>query len=316
MRRVIDRFAGHQKGVVTRAQAECGVTIDTIKGHLRARRWRAVFRGVYATFSGPLPRSSLLWAAVLRAGPEAMLSHETAAELIGLTEPGAPIHVTVPAGRAPEAIPGVVIHRSVRTVLSRHPTRTPPQTRTEETIVDLTQTARRLEDALGWLARSVGARVTTAPRLLSAVECRSRLRWRRVLVAALRDVAAGCHSLLELVYLRDVERAHGLPRADRQVLRVAGGAHRYDDVCYLRYHAVVELDGRVGHPAEQRWRDMRRDNASVVDGNRVLRYGHHDVTQSPCQVAAQVAPVLQLGGWRGRPKRCRRPDCVIVGTIA
>ncbi len=106
----------------------------------------------------------------------------------------------------------MVVHRSVLAIASRHPTRTPPQTRVEDTVVDLTQTARNIEDAMGWLARAVGARVTTPARLIEAMNRRPRLRWRPNLASAVEDVRIGCHSLLELKYYRQVERAHGLPR--------------------------------------------------------------------------------------------------------
>ena len=42
-----------------------------------------------------------------------------------------------------------------------------------------------------------------------------------------------------------------------------------------------------------------------------LRYSWADVTQRPCQVAAQVAEVLQGRGWRGTPRPCG-PTCVIT----
>ncbi|MGE5830823.1 MAG: hypothetical protein ACM30G_21015, partial [Micromonosporaceae bacterium] len=160
-----------QHGVLTRRQAHAGgLSDEAVAANLRARRWRTVFRGVYATFNGPIPRESLLWAAVLRAGPDAVLSHETAAELLGLSPAGdGRIHSSVPTRRTPDPIPGVVIHRSKRAVQSRHPTRTPPQTRVEETVVDLTQAARTIEEALGWLVRAVGARLTTAARLSAAL---------------------------------------------------------------------------------------------------------------------------------------------------
>jgi hypothetical protein len=35
----------------------------------------------------------------------------------------------------------------------------------------------------------------------------------------------------------------------------------------------VELDGRIGHEAEGRFRDMERDNATTVDRLDGLRYG-------------------------------------------
>ena len=241
-----------------------------------------------------------------------MLSHDTAAELVGLTDRTSPaIHVTVPHGRSLVRVPGVRLHRSNRAAIARHPTRTPPQSRVEETVIDLTQSARSVEDAVGWLARAVGSRVTTPARLRSVLDGRPRIRWRAVLTAAVDDIADGCHSVLERAYLRDVERAHGLPRADRQAVRRRRGGTRYDDVLYRKYRLRVELDGREAHPLSARVRDRRGDNAAVLAGDDPLRYGHGDVYDTPCAVAGEVAGMLTAAGWTGRPRRCRRPGCPI-----
>ena len=63
---------------------------------------------------------------------------------------------------------------------------------------------------------------------------------------------------------------------------------------------MVETDGRVAHPLEERWRDHHRDNAAIVDGLVTLRYSWTDVTQRPCLVAAEVAAALTPPGlaWR------------------
>jgi hypothetical protein len=310
---VLDDQRKSQCGVVTRLQAlAAGLTDEAIEANLVAGRWRRLHRGVYATFSGPPPRRAQLWAAVLCAGRDALLSHESAAELMGLLDrPSTLIHVTVPHSRTVHRIPGVVIHRSRRAHLVRHPTRAPPQSRVEETVLDLAQTAASLDDAVAWLAKAVGARQTTPARLAICLRGRPRLRWRAALSAALADVATGCHSPLELAYLREVERAHGLPRADRQAMRARRGGRRYDDVLYRAYRTRVELDGRAAHPEPARRRDRRADNDAVLSGDRPLRYGYGDVHEEPCQVAVQVVVVLRAGGWTGRPRRCRRPGCVI-----
>jgi very-short-patch-repair endonuclease len=242
-------------------------------------------------------------AAVLFAGPDAVLSHETAAELVGLeARPEQSIHVTVPAGRIPAVRPGLVVHRSRNVAGTRHPALEPPRTRIEETIVDLTQTSRDLDAAVGWLIRAVASRRTTPARLLAALTSRRRVRWRRELTDALSDVADGCHSLLELRYARRVERDHRLPRGERQHRRGA----TYEDVAYPEFGTSVELDGKVGHVAEHAFRDHRRDNAVVLAGDRVLRYGFADVTQRPCVVAAEVAKVLRAAGWSSEPRECGR----------
>jgi hypothetical protein len=311
---VLERLLRQQDGVLTRAQAiEAGLTAAAVKARLDSGRWQRLRLGVYAAFTGPVPRRSRLWAALLAAGPGAVLSHESAAELGGLLDHPAPaIHVTVPEPRRVGRLPGVVLHRSVRVAQTCHSALVPPRTRIEDTIVDLTQTAPSLREAYAWLARGVNAGLTTAAHLLAAIAARPKLRWRRLLREALGDVALGCRSLLELSYLRDVERAHGLPAGHRQSPARHGPGRIYVDVRYRRFGVRVELDGRAAHPADQRFRDMDRDNAAVEAGDRPLRYGTPDVTERPCAIARQVTTVLRSGGWTGEPRRCQRPGCAVA----
>lgn len=299
--------------MLSRQQAlACDLTRSAIRARLRGGRWQRLFTGVYATFTGEPSRRSRLWAVVLRAGDGAVLSHGTAGELVGLVDmPSPQVHVTVPDSRRVAPIPGATIHLSARAGAARHPTRLPPQTRVEETVLDLAATASTLDDALGWVARGCGRRLTTPARLLAAMTRRARLRWRPELAAALGDVAHGCHSVLELRYLRQVERAHGLPAGERQAVRSRRGGRWYDDVRYRGFRTRVELDGRAAHPAEARLRDMRRDNAAVVQGDAVLRYGWPDIAREPCTCAVQVAAVLRRNGWTGVLHACG-PACVIV----
>jgi hypothetical protein len=305
-----------QCGVVTRKQALAGgLSPGTIRGHVESGRWQRLLPGVYATFTGPVPRICRLWAAVLAAGPEALLSHQTAAELQGLIdEPVELIHVTIPARRRLRALPGIVSHTSHRAERAAHPSRLPPQTRIEETVVDLTQVARSVDQALGWVVRAVARRLTTVDRLRTAFASRPKLRWRGPLLATLDDVGVGCHSTLELTYVRDVERRHGLPTAARQTTRVRRGGRWYNDVEYTDFSTIVELDGPPAHPDEARARDMRRDNAAVASGKTMLRYGPVHIRGEPCTTAAEVATVLQRNGWRGRPRPCG-PRCVIAEAI-
>jgi hypothetical protein len=310
---VLEEILARQDGVLTWQQAlESGLTRSKIQAQLAGGRWQRLMGRVYAAFTGPPSRRSLLWAVLLRAGRGAALSHDTAAELVGLVGDQTPlVHVTVPNTRRIARIPGAVVHLSARAEAARHPTRLPPQTRVEETVLDLANRSPHLDEVLGWVTRACGRRLTTPTRLRRAMKQRAKLRWRDGLTAALADVALGCHSVLELRYLRDVERAHDLPAGERQAVRQRAGGRWYDDVHYAGYRTRVELDGRVAHPDETRFRDLRRDNAAVADGDVVLRYGWVDVAGRPCQCAAQVASVLHRNGWAGAPRRCG-PRCVIV----
>ncbi len=309
----LDGLLQRQHGVLSREQAlACGLSQDAIQERLVRGKWQRTHRGVYAAFSGRAGREAQLWSAVLRLGPGAVISHQTAAELDGLADrPSEVIHLTTPAGRRPRPVEGVRVHRSRRLDDARHPARLPPRTRTEETVLDLVDAAPTLNEALSWVTRACGRRLTTSQRLLAALRRRTRIRWRAELQEGLADAGRGAQSLLELRYLRNVERVHGLPEGRRQHPAKRSGRQQWDDVVYEKYRTVVELDGRVGHVHDGRWRDMERDNAVAAGGRLPLRYGWFDVTERSCKAASQVAQVLQQSGWTGSPRRCG-PSCAIV----
>jgi hypothetical protein len=294
-------LAEHQCGILTTEQAvRGGLTRMAVAEHLRAGRWQRIHRGVYATFSGEPGRLAVLWAAVLSAGPGAMLSYQTAAELAGLTDKASDlVHVTVPTERRASKRAGLVIHYSARALQARHPARLPPQTRVEETILDLADAARTVDDACAWVFRGLQRRKTTQVNLARAIGLRARMRWRSELSELLTLDAAGLRSVLERRYHKDVERRHGLPGGELQRRYRRGDHNEYRDVFYAAYLTAVELDGRLAHPGETRWKDIGRDNAATADGIFTLRYGYLDLAVTPCQVAAQVAAVLRRRGFTG-----------------
>jgi hypothetical protein len=301
-----------QSSIVSRGQAlRHGLDDDRIENRLRSGRWRAIQWGVYATLSGSLSREAELWAAVLRAGPGAALSHQTAAELLGLTGDRSDIiHVAVPSGRHPGPIWGAVVHQSTRTAAATHPVQLPPRTRVEETTLDLTQSAASFNEAYDWLCRAISGRLTTAARLRAALDARPKVRWRTGLIIALAEAGSGVHSILERRYVRDVERPHGLPAATRQARTAHRPRSRYVDNLYEEAGLAVELDGQAAHGLEQRRAEMGRDNAHAAAGILTLRYSWADVTERPCAVARQVADVMASRGISVALRPCS-PTCPV-----
>jgi hypothetical protein len=311
-------FLAGQGDVISRKQCtSSGLSAATVRNRLRYGRWQQVQRGVYAAFTGDPAREAMIWAALLRAGPGAVLSHQTAAERHGLVDMSSPIHITVPADRNPVRcgdIPGVVIHRSRSIWRTRHPVMTPPCTRVEDTILDLIQAAKTFEEAFDWICRAIGRRRTTAERIRAAMDARPKFRWRRDIELALGDAGEGVLSLLELRYVRGVERPHGLPTATRQArIRLPTG-NRYLDNLYEDYRVCVEIDGTAAHPEDEQWRDKRRDRWNLVHEKTVtLRFGFPDLRnqQSRCETAAYVATVLRdRGPSVGTP--CTTPSCPVL----
>jgi hypothetical protein len=258
-----------------------------------------------------------LWAAVLSAGPGAILSHETAAELLRLTDkPVQTIHVTVPRDRHLAAVSGVRLHRSARALDAVLGQSNPPRTRVEETVLDLTQTAANFDDVCGWITRAFARELTDQDRLRAAMCQRPKLRWRADLDELIAAAASGDHSVLEYRYERDVERAHRLPEPVRQAAFTGPDGRRgRRDRLYRGYGVVVELDGQLAHQVEDQWRDKARDNAAAVDGQQSLRYGWQDVRRHPCVTALQVAVVLRRHGWDGWPRPCSQ-GCPVQRAIA
>lgn len=309
----LGNLARHQSGVVSRSQAlRAGLSADMIRFRVSTGKWQQVHPGVYATFSGVPGRGARLWAAVLSAGPGAMLSHETAAELHRLADqPAHLIHVTIPRQRRVVAAEGVSIYRSARALEAVQGHTYPPRTKVEETVLDLTQTAVTFDDVCGWVTRAFARDLTDEARLRAAMGRRPKLRWRADLDELVAAAAGGDHSVLEYRYDRDVERAHGLPVARRQVpFTGPGGRLGRRDRVYADYALVVELDGRLAHPAESQWKDRARDNAAAMDGKQTLRYSWIQVRRAPCEIAVEVARVLGKQGWPGRPRPCS-PGCPV-----
>jgi very-short-patch-repair endonuclease len=159
---------------------------------------------------------------------------------------------------------------------------------------------------VAWPIRACQRRLTTPDRIIATLAARSRARWRRDVADAVPDIRAGVHSPLELRYVRDVERRHGLPRGDRQVPVIRGVTRQYIDVLYADYGVVVELDGVLAHPADGKSRDTRRDNANALDGYQTLRYGWTPVAYHACATALEVFSLLRRHGLRAPFRPCSK----------
>ncbi|MER7249317.1 hypothetical protein [Kribbella sp. NPDC000426] len=309
MKESIESFAElrrRQAGAFSREQAIAhGISDKVMQGRCRARQLQRVHSGVYADFTGPLPWSTRMWAAWLACGPGAALTGATALRAYGVGgDLDDRIHLAVPHSRRVGRRFGVVVsrHRDLSSLL--HPTRDPPAVRLEVAVLIAAAAETDVARRAAILLDACRQRRTTPARLSAELHSLPELKGRRVLRRILTDAAEGVQSFLEQTYLRRVERAHGLPRARRQVRVVDGGSVVYRDSEYTPYDVIVELDGRAGHTDSlSRWRDMTRDNAAATTGKVTLRFGYQVVSE-PCRAASQVAATLHLHGWPGHPHPC------------
>jgi hypothetical protein len=262
--------------------------------------------------TAPLPWLSLVWAGVLASVPSAVTA-ATALRLYGLPTFGNDERIVVAVDHSRRVLPlrGVVLRRRRNLALVVHPARRPPSVRVEEAVLQAAASAKRPTDGIAVIADACQHRLTTPERLRDALALAPRLKGRATWQSVLDDVASGAHSMLEIGYLRRVERAHGLPELTRQVVSHVDGEVIRRDGLYDLFGVAVEVDGRLGHEwARDRRADLRRDAAAIGDGLVTLRFGYADVIDA-CATAGLIVAALAARGWTGLAKPCG-PKCPLA----
>lgn len=308
----LERWTATQLGLVTRWQClDLGATSAFIEWRLSSGRWVGVHRGVFQTEPGRDDWLTRAGAAFLAAGDGAAVSHETAARTYGLlTTSDAPTTISIPARRRIARPVGVrLVRRQDLDERRLDDDVWPPRTRIDDTVLDLAD-ERDADGAIALAARACQLGVTWDEGLLKALACRKRHRWSDLLRSALSDVGEGAESTFEVRFVRDVERAHGLPAGRRQ--QPSGGGRRHHDCGYEAYRVLIELDGRMVHSdPRQRRQDGVRDLDALIENWVTVRASWPDVVVTPCAYAARLARLFATRGWRGAPRACRRKDCAI-----
>jgi hypothetical protein len=317
---MLRRLADRQSDLLTRRQClDAGMSADAVEWRVTSKRWDRRFEGVYLTRPGRDDWHSRAVAALLFALSgdtvgDAALCGRSAAHLWGLdARPPALIEIVIPERRRVVTPDGVSVRRAFRFDAMVDEMAYPWRTSVAATVMDIAAKGSPV-DALSIVAKAVQKELVTTGQLSQELAARAGHRHSRILRPALADVDAGGQSGAELLYIRDVERAHGLPSATRQEPSDFG-PRRYRDNEYPDFGLVVEVDGRLGH---ERWvdrvKDGRRDRQLLTRSRVTTRVFFSDVAVRPCQTAADIGAILQGRGWAGRPRRCRRAGCAVEAS--
>lgn len=228
-------------------------------------------------------------AAVLAGGPEAALSHRSAAALWRIRETGGfPSEITVPRGR--RGTRGVTVHRLPLPADERTTHDGIPVTTVPRTLLDLAATLDRpqLERALD---RAEALRLRDALSVLHLLDRYPRRPGAARLRAALESGApvAITRSGLEDRFLELVSAA-GLPRPEVNARLALGGAPIEVDCLWRGHGLVVELDGHETHGTRAAFeRDRLRDRRLLRHGYRVARVTWRQLADDPAGVAADIS---------------------------
>jgi len=277
---LLRELAARQHGVVARRQLlAAGLTARMIERRAAGRQLVTLHRGVYAVGHARLRREGHWLAAVLAAGPGALLSHRDAAALHGLRPPGDRQRIEVTTTGRATSTPRIDVH-ATSTLDARDKATVAgiPTTSIARTLVDLAAvvTPRELRKALAEAERR-RLDVTGIERAMAATvrrNGRGHAELRRAL-DELRTIGAPVtRSELEDRFLALLD-AHDLPRPATN----ASVEGMEVDACWPDRRVAVELDGWRDHGTRRAFQeDRQRGNDLTAAGWMLLRFTWADVT--------------------------------------
>ncbi len=253
-----------------------GVSRHTADHWLRAGRLHRVHRGVYALGHTALRPEGYRLAAVLACGPNAVLSHRSAAAHWGLLRTDQTrIDVTAPRGR--HGTPGIRLHRT-RSLDAQDTTHHQgiPITTVHRTLLDLAATARpsELERAL---AQSERLRLYDHRATTDVIARNNGHHGTHVLARAASRKPKWTQNEWEAEFLNLIRQA-GLPEPEtNDAFHVPDHGHCEPDYHWPQHRVIVETDGFETHGTRQAFRnDRAKDAALTAYGYRVLRFTRDD----------------------------------------
>lgn len=272
---------------------ECSFDKSAISREVASGRLHAVFRGVYAVGHPHIGERGRMRAAALACGPDAVVSHRSAAKLLGLSDRAPTVVDVIARGQRGRKIDGIRAHDVRRPAESEVGTVDGiPCTSPARTLVDLAGT-------IGLRSLRSAFELAAASRLLdiAAIEAAARpggrrglggLRtlldeWRRAAPAA---AAQRLKSPLEAMILPLLSRRDlPIPRSNALVDLVDGRIEV--DFLWAEQRFVLEADSREFHGTDvaferDRWRDRE-----------LLRVGFSTLRVTRSQAEGEAAAVVE-----------------------
>jgi hypothetical protein len=285
--------ATRQSGVISRSQLRrAGLSESQIKRRIASGYLTRIHHGVYAVGHGSLTVRSRWIAAILFAGPGAVLSHRSAAALWGLRDKAPPV-VEVSRERQGFTSPGVTIHAGAH-LGSWHTT--------SKQSIPVTTPARTLVDLAGFLSgRELDDHLSAAQQH----RCFDPRDLRRVMADLPNRRGTG--RLTERIGL--FERSKGVPRSELETrfLRLCsdGGLplpeadvrinSRFVDFYWHDQRLIVEVDSRTFH-IHRFEEDRSRDLTHLVNGYRTVRVTNRMMEREPGRLVESLHRLLRTTG--------------------
>jgi len=286
--RGLAEVASAQRTMVHRSQLQAlGITRGSYEHRVRSGALHRVFPSVLSVVRPVLESLAYETAALLHAGDDAVLSHQSAAALWGLTSSPSFVAITM-MGRHARGQPGLQVHEV--DVLVIHDARLHngfPVTAPARTLIDCAGAGLDV-DALLNEARAL--KLVTDAQIHQAMDrCPGRKGVRAIRALLEAETESGFTRSKAERILKRLVRESGLERPifNTKVLGVEADAY------WPRHKLVIEVDGHRFHGHYQAFqRDRAKANRLVAAGFVVLRFTWPQLTQRPLRVVAEIARTL------------------------
>jgi len=273
-----------------------GLSRSTVQKRVEIGALHRVYHGVFAAGHSNMNLTRRWMAAVLTGGPDAVLSHRSAAALWGIRDDDRPlVDVTAPnrRGRIPR---GIDAHRdgSLQPV-DRTTLHGIPCTGVERTLLDLAAVVPIWELRKA-ISEAEVLRLFDHRRMRSLIK-RSRGRRGvarlRMVMDEIRPETKRTRSEMEREFLRLCERAN-LPRPEVNVsLRVSGRTQK-PDFLWRDVGLILEADSRTYHDTDSAFQvDRRREQRFQLAGWSVSHCTWEQIFQEPAALTRTVRGLLE-----------------------
>jgi very-short-patch-repair endonuclease len=258
-----------------------------IEHRLAAKRLRRIYRGVYTTSHGSLSADAWAMAAVLFAGPGAVLSHRSAAHCWRMTRT-APARAEVIVPRERRQHRAVRYHYGVLAPDEVTTLRGVPITSVSRTIFDLASVVTPVRVA----AAMKEAEVLRLTDRLSIADLVARYPHRRGVRSLGVVEPRRTRSELELAFLEFLV-ARGLPLPETNVWLKIGDRSIEADCVWRKQKVIAELDGHSAHGTSTAFEtDRFRDRRLSVHDWRPIRITWRAVHDEPLELEQDLRVLL------------------------
>jgi very-short-patch-repair endonuclease len=295
----IAELAERQHGVISRHQAhQLGLTDREIAVRLRLGHLHQLFHGTFAVGHRAITRRGRMRAAVLACDEGTVLSHGSAAELLGLWDKRLPVMHVIPPDWSGRKIDGIRWHRV------RLPLPDELEVRDGIACTTISRTIVDMAGESGWGQLRRLVEQAAIMRLLDVEEIDLVLsRGRRRGAPRLRTILAPWRETREeRPVLRSRLEARLLPRlieeglpAPRTNVKMRVDGHPFEiDLLWEEQRLAIETDGEETHGTQIAFqRDRWRDQVLVAAGYRTSRVTWIQVRDEPDAVVNRISRMLK-----------------------